>query len=185
MTNRHTIRSVRPQKTGVRQVFRVLSVCLFSLLMMGMGAGPPQVGGPAPNFTLKSFEGRDVTLSALRGKVVLLNFWATWCEPCKKEMPAIQTAYEQYKSHGLVVLAVNFGERSDNLAALVHHGQMTFPILLDPDLKVAEAYAVRSLPVTFFIDAKGMIRERIFGGTLTNEGIGQTFEKMRVGQKPS
>jgi len=178
-------RVLKHLQAGVRQTFCVLGVCLCVLLMTGMGAGPPQNGGPAPNFTLKASDGRTVTLSAFRGEVVLLNFWATWCEPCKKEMPAIQAAHEQYKAQGLVVLAVNFGESADKAAGFAHHGQMTFPILLDPDLKVAETYGVRSLPVTLFIDAEGIIRERIFGGTLTKEGIGQIFEKMRVEKNPT
>jgi len=99
-------------------------------------------------------------------------------------MSEIEAAYERYKAEGLVVLAVNFGENADH-AVFAHHGQMTFPILLDPDLKVAEAYGVQSLPVTFFVDAEGIVRERVFGGTLTKEGIGHMLERMRVGKEPA
>lgn len=157
----------------------ILMICVLYFLLTGMGAKPPQVGGPAPPFTLNDLEGRPVTLTDYKGKVVLLNFWATWCEPCKKEMPEIQAAYEQYKEQGLAVLAVNFGENADPTVSFVHHGRLTFPVLLDRNASVAERYAVINLPVTFFIDPDGIIRERVFGGTLTAKGIGEIVQRLQ------
>lgn len=142
-----------------------------------MGPKPPQVGGPAPNFTRESFEGRPTTLSEFRGKVVLLNFWASWCESCKKEMPEIEAAYQQHKNDGLVVLAVNFGEKKERAAP--HVRGLSFPLLLDRKADVAAAYGIRSLPVTFFIDSDGIIREQVTGGLLTKEGISTLFQKLR------
>jgi peroxiredoxin len=152
---------------------------LFCGLLTGMGSKPPQVGGPAPSFEAKTLEGKMVSLSDYRGKVVLLTFWATWCEPCKKEMPEIQGAYEKHQEEGLVVLAVNFGENLDTASDFTHHGKLTFPVLLDRRVNIAERYGVISLPVTFFIDQDGIIRERVVGGTLTAEGIEQLFRKVR------
>jgi peroxiredoxin len=144
-----------------------------------MGDRPSLVSGPAPPFTLNDLEGRPVNLTDYRGKIVLLNFWATWCEPCKKEMPEMQTAYEQYKDQAFVVLAINFGGKADEASSFAHHGHLTFPILLDPGVKVAARYGVISLPVSFFIDKEGIIRERVFGGGLAADSIGQSIRHLR------
>ena len=163
-----------PRKIGL---FFVL--LLSWSVLTGMGPKPPQVDGPAPPFTLNDVEGHPVSLTDYKGKIVLLNFWATWCEPCKKEMPEIQAAYEQYKDRGFVVLGVNFGENPDPAVSFVHHGRLTFPVLLDRKVNVAERYGVLGLPVSFFIDADGMIRERVFGGTLTSKNIGETIQRLQ------
>jgi len=161
-----------------RQVFLLLCALLGFLLFTGLGARPPLVGGPAPPFTLNDLEGRLVNLADYHGKPILLTFWATWCEPCKKEMPEIQAAYEQHMDQGFVVLAVNFGENPDPVRSFAHHGRLTFPILLDPSVKVASRYGVVSLPVSFFIDSNGLIRERVFGGTLTKKGISELLGRL-------
>ena len=166
----------------VRAVVFLLAISLGAVILAGMGSRPPMVGGPAPEFTLKDLKGHPVSLADYRGKVVLLNFWATWCEPCKKEMPEMQAAYEKFKDRGFVVLSVNFGEDSDPAGAFAHHGLLTFPILLDPKVSVAARYGVVSLPVSFFIDSEGIIQERVFGGTLTEKNIGETF--LRLIKKP-
>lgn len=168
-----------PPRFSLRGIGIFFLLLLSGGLLTGMGSKPPQIGGPAAAFTLNDLEGRPVSLADYKGKVVLLNFWATWCEPCKKEMPEIQAAYEKRKEEGFVVLAVNFGENPDPTASFVHHGRLTFPVLLDRRADVAERYGVINLPVTFFIDPEGIIRERIFGGTLTAQGIEETFEKLR------
>jgi peroxiredoxin len=144
-----------------------------------MGSKPPQVGGPAPSFQAETLEGKTVSLDDYRGKVLLLTFWATWCEPCKKEMPEIQAAYEKHKEEGLAVVAVNFGEKKEPAEAFFEKTGLTFPSLLDRRANIAERFGVISLPVTFFIDQDGIIRERVVGGTLTAEGIEQTFRKIR------
>jgi peroxiredoxin len=149
---------------------------LLSGLLTGMGSKPPQVSGPAPDFETETPAGEKISLSAYRGKPVLLTFWATWCEPCKKEMPEIQAADEAHKKDGLVVLAVNFGEKAEAAEEFSKKMGLTFPILLDRRANIAERYGVVSLPVTFFIDPGGIIRERVFGGTLTREGIAQILK---------
>ena len=147
-------------------------------------ARPPQIGEPAEDFSLQDTTGKEIQLSALRGRPVLLTFWATWCEPCKVEMPEIQKAYDRYKQDGFVVLAVNFGERAKKAKAYADEHDMSFPVLVDRRANVASQYTVVSLPVSFFIDPEGMIRERVFGGTLTVERIESILEKVTVVSGP-
>jgi peroxiredoxin len=154
-------------------------VLISWICLTGMGDRPSLVNGPAPPFTLNDLEGRPVNLTDYRGKIVLLNFWANWCEPCKKEMPEMQTAYEQHKDQAFVVLAVNFGGNADQASSFAHHGRLTFPILLDPGVKVAARYGVVSLPISFFIDPNGMIKEQVFGGTLTAESISKAIIRLQ------
>ncbi len=157
---------------------------LFVALMVfvflgGMAKKPPLVGGPVPQFQLDTLKGEAVQISDYRGKVVLINFWATWCKPCKAEMPEIQAAYDAYKDQGFVVLAINFGEKPKKAQKLVKEMGLTFPILLDRNVEVAEQHRVVSLPVTFFIDAKGIIKEQVFGGSLTKDQIGEAFHRLQ------
>ncbi len=114
----------------------------------------------APVFSLKTMSGDPVKLDDYRGKVVLLNFWASWCIPCKEEMPRIQAAYEQFQDHGLVVLGINMTDL-DNRGALktfVQDTKITFPILLDENGIVRKNYRVLSIPTSFFVDRTGIIQ---------------------------
>ena len=130
----------------------------------------PREGFRAPNFTLQTLDGRSVTLSALRGKVVLLNFWATWCSPCKAEMPALQRVYADEESRGLVVLAVTVERDAAAIDAFARQYGLTFTILRDPQAKVSVAYRVQGTPTTFFIDRRGIIRSVVVGGPMS-EGL--------------
>jgi len=125
----------------------------------------PLVGEIAPDFSLKTMDGQTVHFTALKGKAVLINLWATWCPPCRLEMPAIQAVYQKYKDRGLVVLAINLTAQ-DNLAdvsAFVKELKLTFPILLDTTGDVsASSYGMYSLPMSFFIDPQGVIRNIVF-----------------------
>jgi cytochrome c biogenesis protein CcmG, thiol:disulfide interchange protein DsbE len=126
----------------------------------------PLVGEAAPDFSLKTLNGQTVTLSALKGKAVLINLWATWCPPCRLEMPTIQTVYEKYKARGLVVLAINFTAQDDltTVSTFVKELKLTFPILLDTNGDVsAISYGMHSLPMSFFIDPQCVIRNIVFG----------------------
>lgn len=156
----------------------------FSMDVWAMGSRVPVEGTPAAEFQLTDLQGQAHNLSQYRGKIVLLNFWATWCQPCTKEMPAMQEAYDRLKDQGLVILAVNELEEVDQVQAhILEHGH-TFPVLLDPDNDVANLYGVYGLPVTVFIDQKGIVKEYLKGGLLTKEKINRIFEKMSAqGQK--
>lgn len=120
-------------------------------------APAPVVDAPAPDFTLTALSGGEVTLSDLKGKVVLVNFWATWCGPCEAEMPAIEARYKLYKESGLEVLAVNLDETEAEIRPFVERLGLTFPILLDPGGVVNEQYRVRGYPTTFIVGRDGII----------------------------
>jgi len=118
-------------------------------------------GNPAPDFRLKTLDGKDVHLSDFHGKPVLINVWATWCPPCRLEMPGIQAAYEKYQEEGLVVLGIDLTVQ-DNLPdvpVFVRDLKLTFPILLDESGDVsARLYGLRGLPTSYFIDRNGTLR---------------------------
>jgi len=128
----------------------------------------PRPGFSAPDFELLTASGETVRLQQLRGQVVLLNLWASWCPPCKAEMPAIQAVHQAYQQQGLVVLAVNSTFQDDRRSALDFAGQngLSFPILFDEQGAVTRLYQVRALPTTFFIDRQGVIRYTDVGGPL-------------------
>ncbi|HZR45387.1 MAG TPA: TlpA disulfide reductase family protein [Candidatus Manganitrophaceae bacterium] len=169
-----------PPGLPLQRTILFVFLLLLSGILTGMGSKPPQVSGTAPDFQTTLSSGEPVSSKDYRGKSVLLTFWATWCEPCKKEMPEIQAAYEAHKEEGLTVLAVNFGEKGGEAQAFADKMGLTFPVLLDRKINIAEQYGVVSLPVTFFIDRNGMIRERVFGGTLTKERIGEIVGQMKT-----
>jgi thiol-disulfide isomerase/thioredoxin len=120
----------------------------------------------APGFELKDLDGKPHALADYRGKVVLLNFWATWCPPCVREMPSLERLQQTLKDQPFVVLAVNQWENADHVFAFM--GQIdvfpTFPILFDPASSVSEAYGVKGLPSSFIVDPQGRLRFKAIGG---------------------
>jgi len=128
----------------------------------------PQQGFLAPDFELKSLEGETIKLSDLRGQAVLINLWATWCPPCRAEMPAIEKVYNDYKDQGFVVLAVNmtYQDAYSDIAPFIDEYGLTFPVLLDETSAVGTAYQLRSLPSSFFINREGIISEVVIGGPM-------------------
>lgn len=128
----------------------------------------PQTGFLAPDFTLQTAEGEEYTLSELRGKGVLLNLWASWCGPCRQEMPAMQAIYDRYRDDGFIVLAVNVTSQDSESAALAfaREYELNFPILMDRDGAVARLYNQRAFPTSFFIGPDGIIQEVIIGGPM-------------------
>ncbi len=123
------------------------------------GVGKVTPGQPAPAFTLQTPDGQTLKLSDLKGKPVLLNFWATWCAPCLIEMPALEQTYRKYKDQGLVVLGVNQAESPERVAQYMKTWGLSFPTVLDPDTAVAQQYRVTGYPTTWLIDRDGVARQ--------------------------
>ena len=132
------------------------------------GIPAPQVGFLAPDFTLNTLEGNTITLSDLRGQAVLVNIWASWCVPCRAEMPEMQTIYQEYADRGFTILAVNATNQDsiNNAADFVTDHGLTFPILLDLDGKVGDLYQLSALPSSYFIRPDGSIQEVVIGGPM-------------------
>jgi len=121
---------------------------------------------PAPNFSAPTLGGGTTSLADYQGKVIILDFWATWCPPCRMEMPGFQAIYEKYKDKGLVILAANTSNETVRvIKPFVVENHLTFPILFGPEIgKISRAYdAGQSIPVSFIIDRKGNIRDKLVG----------------------
>jgi len=129
----------------------------------------PREGFPAPDFTLDTLDGGQITLSDLRGQVVMINLWTSWCPPCRAEMPAIDNVYQANKEQGLEVLAVNstFQDSESAAAAFAQEHNLTFPILLDRNGAVSRRYQLQALPTTYFVDRQGIIRAVVPGGPMS------------------
>lgn len=137
-------------------------------------------GFTAPDFTLDLLDGGTVSLSELRGKVVLVNFWTSWCPPCRLEMPAIEKTYRSYKEIGFVVIGLNLTAQDSQQAAadFAREIGITFPIAIDRDNAVGNLYRVTALPTSFFIDRNGVIRSVVVGGPMSEALIQSKVEEL-------
>jgi len=140
----------------------------------------PQTGFLAPDFELKTTEGKIIRLSDLRGQPVLVNLWATWCPPCRAEMQTLETVYNDYKDQGFTILAVNMTSQDDPQAIIpfVEERGITYPILLDDKGVVTKAYQMKSLPSSFFIDRYGIIHEVVIGGPMAEATLRTRIEEI-------
>lgn len=140
----------------------------------------PREGFLAPDFTLELIEGGEVTLSDQRGKVVIVNLWASWCPPCRAEMPALDEVYLANRDRGLEVLAVNttFQDQESAAAGFIEDFGLTFPILMDRSGEVSRQYLLRAMPSTYFIDREGIIRKVIIGGPMSEATLQTAVEEL-------
>lgn len=156
---------------------KTLILVLSLFLLIGMGPGLPGntadgispldsdkiINSKAPDFSLKDINGKTVTLSTFKGKVVLLNFWATWCPPCRAEMPALNKLQHVLKPRGLEVVAVSTDRSINDIEDFLERHRIDFPILFDSDRNIAKQYRVFSMPTTFLINRNGIIVEKFYG----------------------
>ncbi len=169
----------------------VLVIALASVLTAGFSMSgcssnstPPtptqgtNVGSLAPDFQFYDSEERLVSLSDLRGKPVVLNFWATWCGPCVYEMPYLQQVYEEWSDRGLVLLAINMGGTSSQVEEFLQSHDLSLPVLLDTKRDVAARYSIRYVPTTFFIDKEGTIQAVKVGAFPNEQAIYGDLEKI-------
>ncbi len=120
----------------------------------------------APDFSLKNEDGKIYKLSDYKGKLVIINFWATWCPPCRYEMPAMERAWKKLKGKGVVLLAINVGEDANTIFEFAAKYPMTFPVLLDRNAEVVKKYKVTGLPTTYIISPEGIVIHRAMGGRM-------------------
>ncbi len=124
----------------------------------------PNLGDASAEFKLIDLEGKWLSLSDYRGKVVLLNFWATWCGPCRVEMPSMEIVYQDLKEQGFEILAISSDPQGSIVTRpFVESQALTFPILHDSDYRVSGTYGIRTLPMSYLIDRQGTLRHRVFG----------------------
>jgi thiol-disulfide isomerase/thioredoxin len=125
---------------------------------------PVQVNYPAPELNLTTLDGEPVALSDYLGKVVLVNLWATWCPPCREEMPALQAFYEKYQSKGFILIAIDQGETSQQVIPFVNEFGLTFPVWLDVGNEAGRIFKTMNLPSSYVIDRNGQVRLMWIGG---------------------
>ncbi len=162
-------------------VITLVSVLTPGLVMIGCSPGSTQgveAGNLAPDFQLQSLDGQTVSLGNLLGKPVLINFWATWCPPCRSEMPYIQEIYEEWTDKGLVVLAINIGESSSTVEDFMQSQNLSFTVLLDTKQDVAQRYNITGIPATFFIDKDGIIQDKVIGAFQNKTQIENRLSKI-------
>jgi peroxiredoxin len=140
----------------------------------------PMVGYGAPDFTLTNLDGKSVHLRDFRGRVVVINFWATWCEPCRTEMPLLQSAYRVNQPLGLEILAVNFDEPRSEVQEFRDQMFLGFTMLLDPGGVIQRLYRVSGYPTTFFLDREGVIRAQHVGD-LNESQLDEHLESAGIG----
>lgn len=151
---------------------------IVALLASGLGRDPsviasPLVGRAAPNFRLPQLDGPSVTLSKLRGQIVVVNFWASWCTQCQVEQAALDRTWQQFQDSGVVVLGVDFEDTAGDARNYVRTANVTYPVVEDAASRTALAYGLRGVPETFVVNRSGRIVNHIIGpvneGQLANE----------------
>jgi cytochrome c biogenesis protein CcmG/thiol:disulfide interchange protein DsbE len=134
------------------------TIVAAALLMAGVAFAGVGKGQRAPEFSLPSLSGSTVSLASLRGKVVLIDFWAQWCEPCKKELPQLDKLSKEYAGKGVVIVAVNIDKQRENAERMVKQLGVSLPVLLDASGSVAGSYDPPKMPSSFVVDKKGIVR---------------------------
>lgn len=137
-----------------------------------------QVGDPAPDFKLTDLNGKEHQLSDYKGQGVFVNFWGTWCKPCEKEFPLMERQYQVYKDQGVQILAVNIAQSDFEVKQYAEQRDLTFPIVIDKNKSVMEAYNIIPLPTTLLVNAEGNI-EKIITGEMSEEDIQSYMEQIK------
>jgi cytochrome c biogenesis protein CcmG/thiol:disulfide interchange protein DsbE len=162
-------------------------LAVVGVLATGLGRDPsaaaasPLVGRAAPDFTLGGLDGPAVTLSKLRGQVVVMNFWASWCAECHEEQAALDQTWQRYRDAGVVVLGVDFEDTTSGARDYVHQSGLSYPVVEDKDSRTALAYGIRGIPETFLVDRSGRVVDRIIGRVDADRLAGRLAGLLRDG----
>ena len=162
---------------NTHSIFSAILLSAVTFLLMGCQQSTPRSGGTAisdeeapkigyhaPNFRLPNLKGEEISMAGLAGKVVFINFWATWCTPCRAEMPSMEALYRDFKDKGLEILAVSSDmEGAAVVRPFVQELGLSYPTLLDPDFRVDDKYLIQSVPTTVLVDRDGVITHRLVG----------------------
>jgi peroxiredoxin len=169
-------------KRQMKRAFIIIFLLFLGSELFGMGGVPKGigVGKEAVDFKLQDLKGIERSLSDYKGKkVIFLNFWATWCPPCRREMPSMQILHEKFKEEDFVMLAVSLDSSKRPATDFIKEHKYTFTVLMDSDKKVARIYQITGIPTTFIIDQKGVIAHKTIGmENWAKEEILQTIEKL-------
>lgn len=142
----------------------LVGVALFLLLLafaVQRSSAPPLASGDAPNFTLTTFDGQKVVLSELKGKAVVINFWASWCIPCRDEAPALERAWQSYRDRGLVVLGVDYVDTEADAKKFIAEFSQTYPNGPDIGTRISQSYRITGVPETYFVARDGRLLQGI------------------------
>ena len=163
---------------------RIALVIVSTVVLVIAGCSPsstPQgaeIGNVAPDFQLPNLDYETISLNELRGKPVILNFWATWCPACIDEMPYLQEIHEEYSDDGLMLLAIDVGESQSQVEKFLQSNNLSLPVLLDTSGVVAQKYRILNIPTTFFIDGDGVIQEKRIGAFINAAQIEEQLSKI-------
>lgn len=166
----------------------ITRIVILGLIFIGVGIAmyngfvkdksAVQVGREAPDFVLPTLDGQTIQLSQYRGKGVVLNFWGTWCKPCKDEMPDLEKSHQFFKDKGVVVLGVDIAESEVTVKPFIQKYNITFPILMDKKREITQLYEIGPIPTTYFIDQAGMVQKIIIGGPMSKQTILENMSRI-------
>jgi cytochrome c biogenesis protein CcmG/thiol:disulfide interchange protein DsbE len=168
-----------PRRGYGRWLGAVLLAALFALLAWGLrlrAAGPVE-SGPTPDFSLITFDGETITLSDLRGQVVIINFWASWCPPCRDEAPYLEATWRSYQDQDVMFIGVDYVDAEPNALAYLEEFDITYPNGLDVGQKISIAYHIKGVPETFYVDKRGQLRG-VKIGPLSPPELDDVIEKL-------
>ena len=159
-----------PQLRALLRARAIVAVLAMFGALLPLAAAADIVGKPAPDFALRTLKGPSVRLSEHLGEVVVINFWATWCGPCRQEMPLLDELYGKYQLAGLILLSVNIDENAEPAVEMAQTLKVSYPVLFDARKEVSRAYEVSAMPVTVLVDRAGLVR-------YVSEGYKPGYEK--------
>lgn len=151
-----TFYHIRQRVPAMVMTLAAVSICVGT-------ADAAEKNSPAPDFTLPTQNNETVSLAAFKGKAVIVNFWASWCKPCRKEIPELNNIYEKYKAQGFNIVGINIDKEKSNAELFMERIPIQYTVAFDPDMTAINEYKARGMPSSFIIDKNGMVREIVYG----------------------